>query len=177
MGRAQTTPVGAVVKGGLAGIAGTLAMDLAIWADYRRGGGSDPFLAWETSAGLESYDAAPAPAQVGRRIVEGYLQEELPPTTARLVNNAMHLLTGTQWGVVHWILAGTSGRTGPLSGARTGLMAWLSSYAVLTPAGLYEPIWTYPPPVLAKDAAAHLVYGLTTAAAFKLLAGRGAREL
>jgi hypothetical protein len=176
MGRRHITPLGAVIKGALAGMAGTLAMDLAMWADYRRGGGPDAFLPWETSAGLASYDGAPAPAQVGRRIVEGYLQKELPPSTARPVNNAMHALTGTQWGVVHGILAGTSGRSGPLSGVRTGLVAWLSSYGLLTPAGLYEPIWTYPPPVLAKDAAAHLVYGLTTAATFRLLAGRSAES-
>ncbi len=174
MGRGHVTPLGAVTKGALAGIAGTLAMDLAMWADYRRGGGTEPFLAWETSAGLESYDGAPAPAQVGRRIVEGYLQRELPPSTARLMNNAMHAVTGSQWGLVHGILAGTSGRSGPLSGVRTGLVAWLSSYALLTPAGLYEPIWDYPPPVLAKDAGAHLVYGIGTAAAFRLLAGRRA---
>jgi hypothetical protein len=175
MGRGPVTPpLGAVIKGALAGLAGTLAMDLAMWADYRRGGGTDAFSTWETSAGLASYDGAPAPAQVGRRIVEGYLQTGLPPRTARLMNNAMHALTGTQWGVVHGILAGTSGRSGSLAGVRTGMVAWLSSYALLAPAGLYEPIWTYPPPVLAKDAGAHLVYGLTTAAAFQLLAGRGA---
>jgi hypothetical protein len=174
MARGQITPLGAVVKGAVAGIAGTLAMDLFMWARYRQDGGTDEFLDWEFSAGLESYDAAPAPALVGKRIVEGYLQKELPPETARLMNNAVHLLTGTQWGVVHGILAGSSGRGGILSGVRTGLMAWLASYALLAPAGLYEPIWAYPPEVLAKDASAHLVYGLATAATFKALAGRAA---
>jgi hypothetical protein len=174
MPRRQTTPLGAVVKGAVAGLAGTLAMDLLMWAEQRSAGATDDFLSWETSAGLTSYDAAPAPAQVGRRILEGFLQKDLPPTTARLVNNATHALTGIQWGVVHGVLAGTSGRSGPISGVRTGLLAWLSSYALLTPAGLYEPIWTYPPPVLAKDAGAHLVYGLTTAATFRLLAVRRA---
>ncbi len=174
MGDRHLTPLGAVINGAIAGMAGTLTMDLAMWADYRRGGGTDAFLAWETSAGLATYDGAPAPAQVGRRIVEGYLRRELPPSTARLMNNAMHVVTGTQWGVVHGLLAGTSGHSGPLSGVRTGMVAWLSSYALLTPAGLYEPIWDYPPPVLAKDAGAHLVYGLTTAAAFRLLGARRA---
>ena len=171
MARGQTTPLGAVVKGAVAGIAGTLAMDLALWAQQRSAGAVEDFVSWETSAGLASFDGAPAPAQVGRRILEGYLQQELPPSAARAVNNAMHVLTGTQWGVVHGVLAGTSGRSGPFSGVRTGLLAWLSSYALLTPAGLYEPIWTYPPAVLAKDAGAHVVYGLSVAATFRLLGG------
>jgi hypothetical protein len=53
------------------------------------------------------------------------------------------------------------------------MTAWLASYALLAPAGLYEPIWKYRPEVLAKDASAHLVYGLATAGAFRVLAGRG----
>lgn len=171
MGRGRITPVGAVVKGAVAGLAGTAAMDVFMWARYRRDGGGDGFVDWEFSAGLDSYDAAPAPAQVGRRIVEGYLQTSLPPSSARLMNNAVHLLTGTQWGVVHGILGGSSGRSGPISGVRTGLLAWLSSYALLAPAGLYAPIWKYSPKVLAKDASAHLVYGLGTSTAFLVLAG------
>lgn len=170
MARARITPVGAVVRGAVAGLAGTFAMDVFLWERYRRDGGTDGFAAWESSAGLEGYAGAPAPAEVGRRIVAGYLQRELPDGTARAMNNAMHVLTGVQWGVVHGLLAGTSGRSGPVSGVRTGLTAWLASYALLAPAGLYEPIWTYPAPVLAKDAAGHLVYGLGAAAAFKLLA-------
>ncbi|MCA1657580.1 MAG: hypothetical protein LC713_07740, partial [Actinobacteria bacterium] len=95
MGPGGITPLGAVIKGALAGVAGTGAMDLLMWARYRAEGGGDGFLDWEFSAGLASYDGAPAPAQVGRRIVEGYLQTELPPSSARLVNNTVHVLTGT----------------------------------------------------------------------------------
>jgi hypothetical protein len=174
MARGQITPVGAVVRGAVAGLAGTVAMDLLLWGQYRRDGGIDEFAAWESSAGLGGYAGAPAPAEVGRRIVAGYLQRELPDGTARAMNNAVHLLTGLQWGVVHGLLAGTSGRSGGVSGVRTGLTAWLASYALLTPAGLYQPLWTYPVAVLAKDAGGHLVYGLTTAAAFRLLAGPAA---
>ncbi len=176
MARGQVTPVGAVVRGAVAGLAGTVAMDLFLWERYRRDGGVDGFVAWESSAGLDGYAGAPAPAEVGRRIVAGYLQRELPDGTARAMNGAVHLLTGIQWGVVHGVLAGTSGRSGPVSGVRTGLTAWLASYALLAPAGLYQPIWTYPAAVLAKDAAGHMVYGLTTAAAFRLLTAGGARR-
>ncbi|MEA2354323.1 MAG: hypothetical protein QOD61_452, partial [Solirubrobacteraceae bacterium] len=90
MARGCTTPVGAVVKGAVAGTVGALAMDLFMWSGYRREGGTDGFRGWEFSAGLTSYEAAPAPAQVGRRIVEGFLGRELPPGTARPMNNAVH---------------------------------------------------------------------------------------
>ena len=40
---------------------------------------------------------------------------------------------------------------------------------MLPAAKLYKPIWEYDLPTLGKDLSAHLVYGLSTAAAFKLL--------
>jgi hypothetical protein len=40
---------------------------------------------------------------------------------------------------------------------------------VLPLAKLYEPIWKYDLKVLANDLSAHHLYGLTTAAAFRLL--------
>jgi hypothetical protein len=43
---------------------------------------------------------------------------------------------------------------------------------VLPAAGLYKPIWEYDARVLAKDLRAHLLYGLTTAAVFRLTTGR-----
>jgi hypothetical protein len=36
-----------------------------------------------------------------------------------------------------------------------------------TPGKLYRPVWQYNYKVLAKDLSAHLIYGLTTATAFK----------
>jgi len=44
---------------------------------------------------------------------------------------------------------------------------------VLPAAGLYRPIWEYDRKTLADDLSAHLVYGLTTAAVFRVLASRG----
>ena len=49
---------------------------------------------------------------------------------------------------------------------------WGSGYVVLPAAGLYQPIWEYDRRTLANDLSAHLVYGLTTAAAFRALAPR-----
>jgi hypothetical protein len=77
---ARMTPVGAVVRGLLAGAVGTAAMDAVLFARYRRGGGESGFKDWEFSAGLSSWEDAPAPAQVGKRLWEGLFRVELPPT-------------------------------------------------------------------------------------------------
>ena len=37
-------------------------MDGAQYAHYRRGGGTQPFVPWETSEGLDDWESAPAPA-------------------------------------------------------------------------------------------------------------------
>jgi hypothetical protein len=66
-----STPIGAVGRGLLAGAAGTAAMDTFLFARYRLGGGDSSAVDWETSAGVTSWDEAPAPAHVGKRLVEG----------------------------------------------------------------------------------------------------------
>jgi hypothetical protein len=66
------------------------AMDLLQVARHRRGGGDDRLLAWEFSAGLTDWEQAPAPARIGKRVVEGVFQRRLLPERAGLVNNLMH---------------------------------------------------------------------------------------
>jgi hypothetical protein len=88
---------------------------------------------------------------VGKRVVEGYLQRELPPESARAMNNAVHFLTGVSWGVVHGILATPKGSARAAFGLATGAAAWAASYAILAPAGLYKPMREYPREVLWKD--------------------------
>lgn len=57
------TPVGAVVRGLVAGAFGTAAMDALLYKRYRRGGGSEGLKEWELSSDLSSWEQAPAPAQ------------------------------------------------------------------------------------------------------------------
>jgi hypothetical protein len=44
---------------------------------------------------------------------------------------------------------------------------------VLPRLGLYKPIWEYDRTTLAKDLSAHLVFGVTTAATFRVLSHGG----
>ena len=101
------TPLGAVARGLVAGAAGTAAMDALLYARYRRGHGEEGFEPWESSSGLDSWERAPAPAQVGKRLVEGLFARELPPQRARLVNNITHWAYGILGGVQYGIVAGS----------------------------------------------------------------------
>ncbi|MGH1565174.1 hypothetical protein [Mumia sp. DW29H23] len=168
----SVTPLGAVVEGALAGAAGTLAMDGLLYGRYRRGGGTRDFLGWELSRDVRTWDDAPAPAQVGRRLVEGLFARRLPDRRAAFVNNVTHAGYGALNGAVFGVVAGSLPAARVRHGIPFGVGVWAFGYAVLPAAKLYRPIWTYDRATLAKDLSAHLVYGLTTASAFTLLRGR-----
>jgi len=164
----QLSPLGAVGRGALAGAVGTLAMDLVWYARSKPASGQKAFVEWEFSA-KPDWNEVSAPGQVGKRLVEGFLQHELEPTWAPLMNNVMHWGYGLLWGAQYGIVAGTF----PVRSSRLGLLlgptVWATSYVVLPLAKLYKPIWEYDAKTLAKDLSAHMAYGLGTAAAFRIL--------
>ncbi|WP_127502103.1 DUF1440 domain-containing protein [Actinoplanes solisilvae] len=163
----RTTPLGAVTRGLIAGAIGTMAMDALLYWRYRRGGGKDDFLSWEFSKTVLTWDDAPAPAQVGRRLFEGLFQRTLPDSQAKLVNNIMHWGYGIVNGGAYGLLAGSLPKARIAYGPFFGAGVWLAGYAVLPPAGLYKPIWEYDAKVLANDLSAHLLFGTVTAATFR----------
>lgn len=145
-------------------------MDLLWYRRYRNDGGRAGFPGWETSAGLESWDDAPAPARTGKYVFERVTGRELPSQRIRLANNLTHwafgLAVGAQYGLV--VHALRSPRA--LYGLPFGAAIWGFGYAVLPRIGVYRPIWEYELETLEKDLGAHLVFGATTGAAFRLLA-------
>jgi len=162
------TPLGALARGLLAGAIGTAAFDAFLFARYRRRGGETPFSAWEFSSGM-TWEDAPAPAHVGKRLVEGLFQTELPATRAPLVNNVMHWAYGIGNGAQYGIVAGSLPTQRIRYGLPFGASVWGSGYVILPAMKLYEPIWRYDVKTLADDLSAHLVYGLATATAMRLL--------
>lgn len=168
------TPLGAVVRGMVAGAAGTVAMDTVWFARYRSSGGASGFASWEFSSGLCRWDQAPAAAKVGKRLVEGLFQRELPEREAALVNNLTHWAYGVLAGIQYGIVAGSLRTPRIRYGLPFGAAVWACGYAVLPEVGLYKPIQEYDRDTLAKDLSAHLAYGLGTAAAFNLSDLRGA---
>jgi Protein of unknown function (DUF1440) len=163
------TPVGAVVRGLLSGAVGTAAMDMFLFAGYRRGGGTSTAEEWEFSEDLSSWEGAPAPAQVGKRLWEGLFQVELPPARAKLVNNVTHWAYGLLNGMLYGIVAGSLPKQRVDYGLPFGAAVWAGDYVILPAAKLYKPIREYDRKTLAKDLTGHLVYGLATATAMRLL--------
>ncbi len=163
--------VRAALTGATAGILGTLAMDLLWYRRFRSGGGTQSFLAWETSAGTDGYANAPAPARTAQ-VVAGFAGIDLPDSSARTVNNAVHWLTGIGWGTAHGVASAILGRSTGVLGPVTGVVAWGTSYAVLPRLGVYQPMREYDTEVLWQDLSAHLVYGTVLGIAYRVLAGR-----
>ena len=167
---------GSTIRGAAASAVGTLAMDTLLYRRYRAGGGTSGFLAWETSAGLESWERAPAPALVGKQLVEHGTKRELSPRFARSLNNAVHWGLGLSTGAVYGLVIAPR-QSNLWYGPPFGAAVWAGGYAVLPQLGVYEPIWKYDLKTLGKDLGAHLVFGTATAVAFRLLAGRGGRRV
>jgi hypothetical protein len=169
MAPSRLTPLGALAQGLVAGAVGTAAMDLVQFARYKLGGGEERLLAWELSAGLKDWEQAPAPAHIGKRIVEGVFERQLPPERAALTSNLTHWAYGIGWGGLFGLVESSLRSARVRHGLVLGATVWTSSYVVLPLARLYRPIWEYDAKVLAKDLGDHLVYGVTTAATDRLL--------
>jgi hypothetical protein len=145
-------------------------MDLAWFARYRKGGGDDGFGSWELSGSSLTWDEAAAPAQVGKRVLEGFLQRELPESWAGPTNNFVHWAYGVMWGSLYGVVAGSAAKPRLWWGAPFATVVWGSGYVVLPLAKLYKPVWEYDTATLAKDLSAHMAFGAATAVAFRLLA-------
>jgi hypothetical protein len=155
------SPLGALAGGLVAGAAGTAAMtayqDLVAKRRHQ-----------EQSAPKRWKDA-PAPAQVGRRMLEGVLGRHVTLEQAPKLGRIMHWAYGTSWGGLYGLVAGTVRTPALPAGGAFGTAVWAASYAELVPLGIYEPPWKYPVKELALDLSYHLVFGVATAAAFERL--------
>jgi hypothetical protein len=173
--RRLTSTLCSTIRGVAASAVGTLAMDLWLYRGYRHDGGTAGFPAWESSEGVMSWEKAPAPALVAKRLLERALDHDVSPRYARSLNNATHWGFGLATGGAYGLLLG-SRKPNLWYGLPFGAAVWAGGYAVLPRLGVYEPIWKYDLGTLRKDLRAHLVFGTATAAAFRLLAGgRGRR--
>jgi hypothetical protein len=166
--RQATTPLTAVAGGFLAGVAGTACMDTVRYLMSRRADAKESPLRWEFGP-IESWNDAPDPGQVARRVIEGFTQRKLPDRWAWSISTAAHWCYGSMWGSLYGVVAGSLRSPDPVYGLPCGAAVWASDYAVLPEAGLYKPIWKYDAPTVARDLGAHLAYGAATGTAFWLL--------
>lgn len=160
-------------RGLVAGAAGTLALDLLWFSRYRRQGGESSFAGWDVTTGLDSWDQAPAPARMGKKLIEGVSGRDVPVSSAAALSNAMHWGYGTTL-TAGYAIAGTAraGRRPWWSGLVFGALVWASDYVTLPLADVYEPIWRYDAATLAKDLSAHLVFGTVADGSLRLLRSR-----
>jgi hypothetical protein len=167
-GKHSLTPLAAVAAGLLAGAVGTVGLDAVQYLRYRRGGGTESPLAWEF-APIETWDKAPAPGQVARRVIEGFTQRKLPERGAFPISTAMHWGYGASAGAAYGIVAGSLRRPRAAYGLPLGATVWAADYVILPEGGLYKPIWQYDADTLAWDLSGHLAYGAITGITFMLL--------
>jgi hypothetical protein len=165
----RLTPLAAVAGGLLAGAVGTVCLDLVQYLKYRRGGGTESPLAWEF-APVETWEKAPDPGQVARRVIEGFTQRKLPDRWAFPISTAMHWGYGSGAAAAYGIVAGSLRRPHAAYGLALGAAVFAADYVILPEAGLYKPIWQYDAKTLAWDLSGQLAYGAGTGVAFWLLA-------
>ncbi len=157
------------VVGAAAGTVGTAAMDLLLFRRFRRGDGNDSLWRWEFAGAVARWDDASAPGQLGQKLERLVLRAPPPDHWARATTNVMHWATGIGWGLQYGVIASRTSRHPWIRALALGPVVWLSGYAILPIAGVYEPIWKYDATTLAKDLSAHLVYGATTSAVLAAL--------
>jgi hypothetical protein len=115
-----------------------------------------------------------APGRVGRRLLEDVFGRKVRRRERGALNEAVHWLYGTSWGVGLGLVTARSDeppRVVP-TGAALGLGVWAMSLVELPLLGVAPPVWRQSPGQVAADAGFHLVYGFAAAAALARLRSR-----
>jgi uncharacterized membrane protein YagU involved in acid resistance len=160
----QSLP-GALVRGLVAGVAGTALMT-AYQLAVRKARGER----LDTPV-PRTWADAPPPAQVAKKAAAAVGRPRaVTKRHVPLLTNVVHWAYGTGWGVVYG-LAARSYEPDALTGAAVlGTTLWAAAYAELAPLGIYEPPWRTPPQELGLELSYHLVYGAGVAAVWAALA-------
>jgi len=156
-GAPRATPLGAVAHGLVAAAVGTAAMT-SVQTAYLKRSGAKP---------------SSAPGEMGQRIVKGVLRRRVARRHRDALNQAMHALYGTSWGLPFGLVVGSL-RQRPrasTSGGTLGVAAWTASLVGLPALGLAPAPWQQSPGALTSDLSLHLVYGAATGAAHRALGG------
>lgn len=159
-------PIRRLAIGALAGVVGTLALDLVWYVRARREGSEESFAEWEVVRDLESWDAAPAPGRMGRKIIVVLTGSDPPVERAAAISNVMHWAYGISWAAGYAL---AFPRRPIWAGPALGATLWSSDYVTLPLAGVYEPIWRYDARTLAKDLTAHLAFGIATDVSLRIM--------
>ncbi len=143
------------LRGLLAAAAGTAAMTAAQNALMR----------------ITGAQPSSAPADVGRTLLRSSGRGDVPRRMRPALNEAMHALYGTAWGLPLGLAVGSGSLSQrPLAlGLGFGALVWGASLVELPLLGVAPVPWREDPGSLAPDLAFHLVYGTATAAIYGAL--------
>ncbi len=83
-----------------------MCLDAVHYLKYRRAGETDSPLAWEF-APVESWETAPDPGQVAKRVLVGFTQRKLPDRSAWLTSTIAHWTYGSVTSAAYGILGGS----------------------------------------------------------------------
>lgn len=153
----------AVLGGAVAGMVGTLAMDLVWFRRSKKAGAEGAFSQWEFTDAT-SFDEAGAPAQVAAKAAS-VLGVDIPERQAGTTTNVAHWATGAGWGIAGSMFGASVGMPALARGLVSGGAAFVGAYTILPLLGIYNPIWNYDGKTLWKDATAHATYGVVTGSA------------
>jgi hypothetical protein len=158
------TPLDAVTRGLAAGLLGT-----AVFTGYQALRGQGHVESAEEAEGSD-WSEAPPPAQVGQRVAEGVFQHEVPREQGGRLQMAVHFAYGTFWGGVYGLLHESRRGSAAVDGVGLAAAVVATDYTLLPAMGLRGVPWRSSPAELAKDFADHVVYGLSVAGAYGLVA-------
>lgn len=160
------SPLTAIVKGALAGAAGTAAMG----AFTERAPRALERLGWSMPSGPKGPTAPDTPTEeVAERLVEDVAEQDLPDDAKGTAGQAVHWTYGAAWGAVFGIVQASLRLPHLLHGVLFGLLVGTVADTVMPRFGLQVPPKRNPMELNVFHMAAHVVFGLVTAATWAVL--------
>jgi hypothetical protein len=150
---ARPSVVKNAAKGLVAGLVGTATMTLAQGAEYV----------------LTPARPSDAPAQVADKLSRRLGLGRIKRRNKAAVNQGMHWLYGSAWGIPYGVFAATAKARPELTGPMFGLLVWGVGLAQEPALGIADPPWKRSVQSLGSEAFFHVVYGIGAGAALRVL--------
>lgn len=160
------SPLTVIVKGALAGAAGTAAMG----AFMERAPGALERIGWSIPSGPKGPTAPDTPTEeLAERLVEGVADERLPDDAKEPAGQAVHWTYGSAWGAFFGVMQASLKLPHLLHGVLFGLLVGTVADTVMPRLGLQVAPGNKPAGLTAFQMAAHVVFGVTTATVWGVL--------
>lgn len=167
-----SSPLAVVIKGAVAGLAGTAALTFAM----QRG----PQLMEEKLGVTPQMDATPeqreAPedptGELAERVASGVLDTELDDETRATAGQALHWGYGAMWGAYYGVMQSSLRWPFLLHGSIFGMTVATVASTLVPAMGLAAPPTKQPATVSAMQTVNHLIYGWVVALVFRIINGR-----